>query len=297
MRRSSWLMMLAAVTALATASDAFAQRGGRGGRGGGGDGNRGGYRGGGGRNDGWRNNNWGGSYNNNWGGNNWGSYGYGNNFGGRYYGDGVRGYYNDGNFGISIGLGNRPYYNRYYGDRIYSRGYYRGGVYVPYTGNDVTVERAYVSPDYTGTANTEDAALVNSTAMLGILMPTADAELWFEGVKSDDKGLEREFRTPKIEPNKDYSYDLKARWMENGKEMERVRHVTFRAGEAVMVDFRKSNTPVAPRTDMEPRMDERQTQDKEARSDSTMRNLDRERVSNEPPPRPESPRNSTDPSR
>jgi uncharacterized protein (TIGR03000 family) len=48
----------------------------------------------------------------------------------------------------------------------------------------------------------------------------------------------REYLTPPLTGDDAYGYDVQAKWMENGKEVSRTKHVTFRAGDRVSVDFR-----------------------------------------------------------
>jgi len=47
----------------------------------------------------------------------------------------------------------------------------------------------------------------------------------------------RAFVSPPLEPNKDYTYDVKAQWMQNGKQTEQTRHVRVHAGERAQVNF------------------------------------------------------------
>ena len=88
-----------------------------------------------------------------------------------------------------------------------------------------------------------NAMPTSSDAIVTMQLPSADAELWFDGTASPQRGALREFRTPAIEPGKKYSYELKARWTENGQVVERNRKVTFEAGQSVLVDFREPTAP------------------------------------------------------
>jgi uncharacterized protein (TIGR03000 family) len=74
-------------------------------------------------------------------------------------------------------------------------------------------------------------------AAVEVKVPQADAELWFQGVKTNRTGKVREFASPALDRGTTYSYQVRARWMDNGEPVERTRSVTVRAGERVRVDF------------------------------------------------------------
>jgi uncharacterized protein (TIGR03000 family) len=211
----------AAAALLMTPDLSLAQRHGGGGREGGGSHAGGGREGGG-----------------NWqrGDNGWrGGYGYGG------YGYGGRGY---GGYG-SYGWG----YPGYYGDYNWAPQYYGPGVDVnpgyatqpDYYSNEAAPEYADSAPvpgDRTygnpmpGTPTTEDM----NAARVDVRVP-ANAEVIFEGAKTTQRGSSRRFVSPPLTPGGNYSYDIEARWMENGRQVSRTRHVPVRAGQVVRVDF------------------------------------------------------------
>jgi uncharacterized protein (TIGR03000 family) len=65
----------------------------------------------------------------------------------------------------------------------------------------------------------------------------ADAEVWFDGRKTNSKGVNRTFNTPPLEPGNRYCYDVIARWQENGRPVEQRSQVFVGAGGASAVDF------------------------------------------------------------
>ena len=69
-----------------------------------------------------------------------------------------------------------------------------------------------------------------------ITMP-ADAEIWFDGVKTALAGPYREFVSPPLRPGHSYSYDVRIRWKDGERVVDRTRHVTFSAGDQVNLDF------------------------------------------------------------
>ena len=63
-----------------------------------------------------------------------------------------------------------------------------------------------------------------------ILVP-AGAELWIQGVKMQETGMNRPFETPPLRPGQDYTYTLKV--VHQGKEV--TREVTLRSGAAELL--------------------------------------------------------------
>lgn len=223
--RSLWFAPLVALAALLAASpDASAARGwgGRGGWGGGYRGGWGGYRGG-----------WGGGYGRGWG---WG--GYGNRYDGRsYYGGFYPGY------GYGLGYGRAYYPGRSYGYGGY--GYGLGYWNYPYVGStsayygpsvgDTTAVPSTVTVDV-GTPAAYEAPAQDNVAHLRVAVP-ADAELWFDGVRTQQTGTEREFVSPPLAPGRSYHYEVRARWTENGRAIDQMRRIEVRANEWKDVDF------------------------------------------------------------
>jgi uncharacterized protein (TIGR03000 family) len=69
------------------------------------------------------------------------------------------------------------------------------------------------------------------------IMVPADAEVWFDGAKTTQTGPDREFVSPPLRPGQSYSYDVRARWKDGGRDVDRTRHVTFYAGDELTLDF------------------------------------------------------------
>jgi uncharacterized protein (TIGR03000 family) len=65
----------------------------------------------------------------------------------------------------------------------------------------------------------------------------AGATLWFDGVQTKQTGAMRTFTTPALESGRSYHYDVKARWEQDGKPVERTRRVDVYPGARVTVDF------------------------------------------------------------
>lgn len=76
-------------------------------------------------------------------------------------------------------------------------------------------------------------------ATLQVRVPTRNAAVWFEGVRTGQEGRVRNFVTPSLIPGQGYRYEIRARWLQGGRVVQEVRTVQVRSGERVSVDFTK----------------------------------------------------------
>jgi uncharacterized protein (TIGR03000 family) len=175
----------------------------------------------------------------------------GGGWGGGYYGGWGRGW--DGGWGrwggLGIGLGYWPGYYGYYGSYSPSYGYYSyspsywGGYYPSYSYVPSYYDSGYPSMTYVPESGsysygaTQPMTSDPNRASVDIRVPKADAEVFFEGSKTSQTGTDRAFISPPLQPGSNYTYEVQARWFENGKEVTRTRRVPVRAGERVTVDF------------------------------------------------------------
>jgi len=180
-----------------------------------------------------------------YGGHGYGGYGYGG-YGHGYAGYGYHGYGGYGYFpyyGYGYGLGYRYYPNfgyGYYGYSPYVYGSYYPGVvvgssafYPPVTGGTTVAPAAYTN---VGTTNAGTGIVAQPAAMVEVHVP-ANAQVWIEGDLTRQQGAVRVFKSPPLQIGKSFSYDVKARWMENGKPVEREKQVHVEAGELSVVNF------------------------------------------------------------
>jgi uncharacterized protein (TIGR03000 family) len=70
-----------------------------------------------------------------------------------------------------------------------------------------------------------------------IVRVPANADIWFQGAKTGQRGAQRTFVSPPLEPGQGFTYEVKARWKEDGKDVEQTRQVHVKAGENVDVNF------------------------------------------------------------
>ena len=79
--------------------------------------------------------------------------------------------------------------------------------------------------------------MIGNSAIIDVRVPP-NAQIWFEDQPTTQAGTFREFISPPLEPDRTFTYDVRARWMENGRPVERTRHINVHAGDQLNVDFR-----------------------------------------------------------
>jgi uncharacterized protein (TIGR03000 family) len=179
---------------------------------------------------------------------------YNRGYGRAWYGGYYPGYYSSWNYpyygyGDSYDLGDYPYYG--YSERPY------------YTYGTFTSQPYYfgsgIKPDSTSSAGSSNATSVappvrddsaavpaagpahDDTAHVEVFV-RPDAQVWFENRPTTQTGSVRNYVSPPLDPKRSYTYDIRARWNENGHEVEQTRIVDVHAGGQVAVDF---GTPTA----------------------------------------------------
>ena len=88
--------------------------------------------------------------------------------------------------------------------------------------------------------------LDDNAVLIGVRVPES-AVIWFDGDKTTQAGTFREFITPPLDPGQKYTYEIKAQWVENGKEVVRTRKMDIFAGDRLMVNFLAPAKTAAPR--------------------------------------------------
>jgi uncharacterized protein (TIGR03000 family) len=158
----------------------------------------------------------------------YGGYGYGG------YGLGL-GY---GGWGYGLGYGIGDYGAGYYGDPYYdySTPYYSGSAPAVYDYSNPAVASSYAPSTtqsfYSGPGMTPP----ENVAEVQVRVP-ADAQVWFDDTLTTKTGPMREFETPALTPGTTYEYKVKARWMKDGKPVEKTQTVKVRANQPTTVDF------------------------------------------------------------
>jgi uncharacterized protein (TIGR03000 family) len=82
----------------------------------------------------------------------------------------------------------------------------------------------------------------DTSALIELKLPSSDADVWFNGVRTGRTGLVRQFRTPPLVEGRDYTYDILALWGPQDQEKQ-LRKVQVTAGASIRVDFTAPYTP------------------------------------------------------
>jgi uncharacterized protein (TIGR03000 family) len=164
---------------------------------------------------------------------------HGGGFGGaRVGGFAHGGYYHGGFYG-------RPY--AHYGYDHYRQGYGYGlGGYYPYDDDYVYPDYGYdnydpydAGPDESSTAYQSfypPADASDNRAHVSVNVPVG-AQLWFEGTLTTATGTTRRFESPPLVPGKEYRYEVRAQWTEQGRKVSQTQHVDVYAGATVSTKF------------------------------------------------------------
>lgn len=81
------------------------------------------------------------------------------------------------------------------------------------------------------------AAPPGGCLIVSVKVPQPAAEVFVDGAKTAQTGTDRTFESPPLEAGKKYAYTVTARWLENGRAVERSIQVTGEPGEVVRADF------------------------------------------------------------
>jgi uncharacterized protein (TIGR03000 family) len=88
---------------------------------------------------------------------------------------------------------------------------------------------------YSGTAPIS----VRANEILFEVRAPEKAEIWFEGKKTEQTGTVRQYVSSGLTPGQVYTYELKAKWMEDGKEKAETKQIEVTAGQFKSVDLTK----------------------------------------------------------
>jgi len=171
---------------------------------------------------------------NNYGYNNWGNPGYGYS----NYGYGPWSYGSNYNSYPSYYGSSYSYMPSYYGSNYSS--YAPSYAYVPSTAS-FSSPQSSTSFYYAPSAEQSAAPALGEKATVEVRCP-ANAEIWIDGQSTTQRGETRNFETPPLPTGQNFSYEIRARWMQDGQPKEDVRTVSLQAGMRPVVDFR-SNQP------------------------------------------------------
>jgi uncharacterized protein (TIGR03000 family) len=102
---------------------------------------------------------------------------------------------------------------------------------------------AFMPPTFTGDSPAAapapaptDTSVAGRSALVQVGVP-ADATVWFNGEQMKQGGTMRTYETPALDSGYTYRYDVKARWEQNGKPVERTQRIEVYPGGRITVDF------------------------------------------------------------
>jgi uncharacterized protein (TIGR03000 family) len=154
-----------------------------------------------------------------------------------YHGVGHPGWYHQPYYGYGWGTF-YPYYSSYGGYADDSAYYYDPYASYYTTGySDATA----AAPTYPYHASPYQAQ-PKSPAHVTVTVPES-AQVWFDGAAMTSTGRVRQFVTQPLEPGRQVTYWIRARWSENGQNMNQIQPVEVTAGGDYQVSF-----PAPPRT-------------------------------------------------
>jgi uncharacterized protein (TIGR03000 family) len=78
---------------------------------------------------------------------------------------------------------------------------------------------------------------VPGAARVEVIFPDPDAELVIDGRKTSKLGRSRSFESPKLDPGKTVTYELRASWSDGRQTVSESRKVTLTSGDSKVVDF------------------------------------------------------------
>jgi uncharacterized protein (TIGR03000 family) len=160
-------------------------------------------------------------------------------------------------WGLALGLGGWPGYYRW-ADYPYGNYGWGGSYGSPYYYNgysDYPPADYYAGQGMTGRYSSfypqEMEAPASTTrqdefpALVSVRVP-ADAEVFFDGDKTQQKGSYRLFVSPPLHADNSYNYKIRAHWKENGKDVDQTRTVPIHAGDRITVNFIDKARSAAP---------------------------------------------------
>jgi uncharacterized protein (TIGR03000 family) len=120
---------------------------------------------------------------------------------------------------------------------------YRNGSYYPDSSFVTTPAADYTTfygpaQDYTSFYAPQPAYRIPEGAALIQMEVPANAEVWFSGDETAQRGEFRSFVTPPLEAGRNYVYRVRVRWTDqNGETVERTQRVPVRPGDRLNLRF------------------------------------------------------------
>jgi len=130
------------------------------------------------------------------------------------------------------GIYGYPYYGAY-GFDTYNPYYYDT---YPYADSSPTYDSYDMADGSNGGTTVASPSPADNETHMTVNVP-ADAQILVDGVPMTSTGPVRHFHSPPLTPGRDYSYNVEARWNDNGKEVTKTQKVSVSAGSHPTVNF------------------------------------------------------------
>lgn len=89
-------------------------------------------------------------------------------------------------------------------------------------------------------------------ARIRVLLPAANARVWFDGQPTLQTGLDRLFASPPLPAGQKCSYTVRAIWLNNGHLIDVEKEAPIQSGQESMVDFRSPRRSIDPDAPLTP---------------------------------------------
>jgi len=148
-------------------------------------------------------------------------------------------HHNNGNVFISPGFfpHNRHRFFNYYSLFYYSPNFYSNYYYFSNATDSSLAQPIYIETPGADQGGEPQPPPEDGKAHIMVILPTADAVVWFNGTKTSQTGKMRAFASPELKPGKEYTYAIKARWKVDGKNVEQTRTLIVASDRWQIVDF------------------------------------------------------------
>jgi uncharacterized protein (TIGR03000 family) len=80
-------------------------------------------------------------------------------------------------------------------------------------------------------------AAASDVANIEVVLPDAQARVWFDGNSTTSTGKDRLFHSPALASGSTYTYRLKASWMRDGRTVTQERTISVTPGQTTVVDL------------------------------------------------------------
>jgi uncharacterized protein (TIGR03000 family) len=156
-------------------------------------------------------------------------------------------------FVLGLGFGGWGWGGGYYGGSPYYYGtnslsYYYDSTPIVVTGPASQYDSSTGAPTDSTPAPPQANPVDPGEARVTVVLPVADAQVWFNDSPTTTQGQQREYRTTGLESGKTYKYTIRAQWQEGEKTVTQTRIVPVQAGQMSVANFGQPEMITVPPT-------------------------------------------------